>query len=86
MSDAKLRLEETGSNVHRKDLYKFMESQPSGFELISSGAAPFGFDGSAFVTDPFFARFLAEAVVEGAPRLTPDVGLDFPLVAGDIGN
>jgi hypothetical protein len=81
-----MRLERNGSNVHRKDLYRFIESQPSGFDLISSGGAPLGLDGLVFVTAPFLARFFAEAAVDGALRFTPDVGLDLPLVAGDIEN
>jgi hypothetical protein len=81
-----MHLEGNAWNVHRNDLYKFMESQPSGFDLISSGAAPLGLDSSVFVTAPFLARFFAEAAVDGALRLTPDVGLDLPLVAGDIEN
>ena len=68
--------------VHRKDLYKFMESQPSGLDLISSGVAPLALDVLLFVTAPFFVRFLAEATVDGALRLTPEVVLDFP---DDIG-
>jgi hypothetical protein len=36
------------------------------------------------MTDPCLARFLDEDAVEGALRLTPEVGVDLPLVAGDM--
>lgn len=76
--------ERGGFKVHKKDLYKFIESQPSGLDLISSGASPLALDILLFMTDPCLARFLDEDAVEGALRLTPEVGVDLPLVAGDI--
>jgi hypothetical protein len=46
------------AHVHKKDLYKFMESQPSGLETMSSGSVPFVFE--ALLSEPvFLARFLA---------------------------
>ena len=63
-----------------------MESQPSGFDIESSAAAPFVFDTLGFeLAPPFFTRFLAELDVELALLFTPEAGeLDLPLVAGDI--
>ena len=45
------------AHIHKNDLYKFMESQPSGFETVSSGSAPFVLE--AFVSELALARFLA---------------------------
>lgn len=72
-------------SIHKKDLYKFIVSQPSGFETTSSGAAPFVFEVLLFEVVAFLERFLAGACVELVFRFTPEVvELDLPLVAGDI--
>ena len=71
--------------VHKKDLYKFIVSQPSGLERTSPGAEPFVFEALVLELVPFLARFFAVAWDELALRLTPAVGeADLPLVAGDI--
>lgn len=73
-------------SIHKKDLYKFMVSQPSGFETTSSGAAPFVFEVLLFEVVAFLERFLTGACVELLVfRFTPEVvEPDLPLVAGDI--
>ena len=66
-------------------MYKFIVSQPSGFDTISSAVEPFSLDGLVLVLAPFLARFLADPEAADARRLTPEAGeLDLPLVAGDI--
>jgi len=72
-------------SIHKKDLYKFIVSQPSGFETTSSGAAPFVFEVLLFELVAFLERFLTGACAELVLRFTPEVvGPDLPLVAGDI--
>jgi hypothetical protein len=74
-----------GVQVHKKDLYKFIVSQPSGLETGSSGAKPFVFEALLLGLVPFLARFCVAAWDELALRLTPAVGeADLPLVAGDM--
>ena len=74
-----------GVQVHKKDLYKLIVSQPSGLETVSSGVEPFVFEALVLELVPFLARFFAVAWDELALRLTPAAGeADLPLVAGDI--
>jgi hypothetical protein len=73
-------------SIHKKDLYKFIVSQPSGFETTSSVAAPFVFEVLLFELVAFLDRFLTGACAELVLRFTPEVVDDLPLVAGDIEN
>lgn len=74
-----------GTFIHKKDLYKFMESQPSGFETTCSGDAPFVLEALLLELAAFLGRFLTAAWVELVFRLTPEVvEADLPLVAGDM--
>ena len=79
-----MREEMKWAHIHKNDLYKFMESQPSGFETVSSGSAPFVLE-PLFSVPAFLARFLAVPWPELVLRFTPEDGeADLPLVASDM--
>lgn len=81
--------------IHKKDLYWFIASQPSGFDNSTSAAASsvfsvfsvfsVGFCGLGLGAVPFFTRFLADTGVELDLLLRPAAGeFVLPLVAGDM--
>ena len=47
--------------LHKKDLYKLIVSQPSGLETVCSGVEPFVFEALVLELVPFLARFFAVA-------------------------